>query len=108
MTTPHLQPVGERIEYHEDVEIARELKSDELPIVARWFLALLESDSNLSGATMGVFAKFPDLVSPGQDPQQRRSVPEDSSEEKRLLDATVLWFPGHVRRSFKVIGLADI
>ncbi|KAJ3534327.1 hypothetical protein NMY22_g6981 [Coprinellus aureogranulatus] len=102
MTTPHIQPVGERVEYHEDVEIARELEADELPIVAQWFRALVESDSNLSGATLGVFAKFPDLVSPGRDLRQRRSVPEEPSAEKRLLDVTVLWFPGHVRRSFKL------
>lgn len=37
-TTPHLYPVGERTEYHEDVEIAREMRPDELSILAqvRW------------------------------------------------------------------------
>ncbi|TEB31675.1 hypothetical protein FA13DRAFT_1709600 [Coprinellus micaceus] len=34
-TTPQLQPVGERVEYREEVEISRELKSSELAIAGQ-------------------------------------------------------------------------
>jgi hypothetical protein len=34
-TTPQLQPVGERMEYRDTIEIAREVKSSELSIITR-------------------------------------------------------------------------
>lgn len=71
----------------------------------KWLKALLECDGNFSGATMSAFIKIPDFVVPDQDNLRKRgpSIPsQDAPTGKKLLDIGVFWFPGHVRRSFKV------